>query len=498
MGSRVVLLGKGVLVLGLICFQWLARAGDSLIVHIEGGTPRAYVQLSRYAGNDRPVVDHIRVIDSNKVRYEFAEDAPRAMYHLDMGKPPRSDRNAPPRARPAYFDLFYNGEGSVELRTSYRFPIDSMEVLRSEENARYYDYLRKKRKFDDKLKVINKHLVEHADRDSFYANMAEQLARFQKKKRAMIRSHIEAVPGSLSALVMRTQMTPILPARKTKAGQRDAIMEHFFKVSDFEDPRILKTNALNEKILEFMRVIRRSTPQKERNKIYKKGVDILLAEAYWGNDRVYSFVIDYLVEGFRQLQREELLVYLHDRYLEQACEQERFGEDTKAELRAEARTAIGEKAPSFELENGNGNLLSLENPSTDYLVLVFWASWCTHCKRSMPRVKEAYEEFAGEGLGLISYSLDSSKSAWRSFLKKGNYYYQKRDTSRVTKHWYNCRGDAGWESELPRLYGVNATPSFFVLDDRRRIVAKPASVIELRETLEDRLGGEGEGASPAD
>lgn len=59
---------------------------------------------------------------------------------------------------------------------------------------------------------------------------------------------------------------------------------------------------------------------------------------------------------------------------------------------------------------------------SDYVLLVFWASWCPHCVQEIPRLKMVLEQLKDKKIAVVFISLDEEESAWKSFI-----YQQKLD-----------------------------------------------------------------------
>ena len=57
---------------------------------------------------------------------------------------------------------------------------------------------------------------------------------------------------------------------------------------------------------------------------------------------------------------------------------------------------------TFELRDTKGNIFTEKNTKGKYLVINFWASWCTPCLKEIPAFVEFYKENSGhvEILGL--------------------------------------------------------------------------------------------------
>lgn len=72
----------------------------------------------------------------------------------------------------------------------------------------------------------------------------------------------------------------------------------------------------------------------------------------------------------------------------------------------------GSPLPDLLLEDINGNLQQIFNPSSKINMLVFWASWCTPCLKEIPLLKEIQKDYPGKDLRMISISIDENKNNW--------------------------------------------------------------------------------------
>jgi len=94
---------------------------------------------------------------------------------------------------------------------------------------------------------------------------------------------------------------------------------------------------------------------------------------------------------------------------------------------------------------------------TGRVVLVdFWASWCTPCRRSFPWMNEMLERYEDQGLQIIGVNLDKERSLAVEFLEE-------------TPADFDLRYDPA--GALAEEYGVQAMPSSFLLDADGNVVA---------------------------
>jgi thiol-disulfide isomerase/thioredoxin len=117
-----------------------------------------------------------------------------------------------------------------------------------------------------------------------------------------------------------------------------------------------------------------------------------------------------------------------------------FVADLKEELtrraRTEPRTSDSEPAHLFvdmEFPDADGNPVKLSdvvgNPANRYVILDFWATWCSPCREALPKLKEVYAKYHGRGVEIYSVSEDVNEKNWKQFIRdNGMVWINVRDT----------------------------------------------------------------------
>lgn len=70
--------------------------------------------------------------------------------------------------------------------------------------------------------------------------------------------------------------------------------------------------------------------------------------------------------------------------------------------------------PSVNLKDMEGNTVNTKEFNNDGkpMIINFWATWCTPCKRELNNIAEVYDEWVEEtGVKLIAVSIDDSRNA---------------------------------------------------------------------------------------
>ena len=142
-------------------------------------------------------------------------------------------------------------------------------------------------------------------------------------------------------------------------------------------------------------------------------------------------------------------------------------------------TSVGNKAPELKFKSPEGKEIALSDLKGKMVLIDFWASWCSPCRRENPTVVKAYNKFKGEnfkdGKGFTVYgvSLDKSKDAWIKAIKADGLVWENQVSD--LKHW---------QSEGAKIYKVRGIPSNFLVDGNGIIVAKNLRGNNLIQTLE--------------
>ena len=72
----------------------------------------------------------------------------------------------------------------------------------------------------------------------------------------------------------------------------------------------------------------------------------------------------------------------------------------------------------------------------------------------------------------MAISLDTDKKPWKDYI----------ETTQLK--WYNYSNFKGWECPIGRSYYVYGTPTMFLLDKEKKILAKPLNVRDLATYLQ--------------
>ena len=112
----------------------------------------------------------------------------------------------------------------------------------------------------------------------------------------------------------------------------------------------------------------------------------------------------------------------------------------------------------------------------NYVLVDFWASWCGPCRREMPFVVAAYEQYHAKGFDVVGVSFDQKKEAWVNAIQQ------------LGMRWHQMSDLKGWKCAAAEAYGVSSIPSNVLVDPTGKIVAMDLRGENLLSKLKEIYG----------
>ncbi|WP_353777009.1 thioredoxin-like domain-containing protein [Winogradskyella sp. 3972H.M.0a.05] len=351
------------------------------------------------------------------------------------------------------FDFIYDGKESI----SFTYDLNKgLEFTESSENKLWKSYTKSMEMVN--MTISNFYQKESTD-EKAYLDIFKTLNDTQN-------TYLDHTEGLLISELIKANQPYIPEGFEDINTYSQNLKSNYLKHIDFSSELLQSSDFLLDRVLTYVFGISNNVD----NASYKTLVDDL-ANYIGDNDLVKVSLLDVVWSQFNALGNDELALYIIDKYLLDLAK--KTGKIYLEErLSAYKNSAVGVKAPDFEIETteqGVKKTTSLHNiDSAEQYLVVFWSSTCGHCLNELPEVMKLAKEKAN--LKVIAFGLEDDADNWKKEI--ANF----PDFTHVI-------GLQKWENPTAKQYNISATPSYFLLDRNKTIIAKPHLLADLQKAL---------------
>jgi len=123
-------------------------------------------------------------------------------------------------------------------------------------------------------------------------------------------------------------------------------------------------------------------------------------------------------------------------------------------------SASGNEAPEITLPTPAGDTIKLSSTRGSVVLLDFWASWCSPCRKENPNLVNVFNIYHKKGFQIFQVSLDKTKEAWVKGIEDDH-----------LDKWIHVSDIRYWNSIVVPLYKIESIPCNYLLDKNGRIIA---------------------------
>lgn len=338
------------------------------------------------------------------------------------------------------------------------------------ENQVYSDFTSFQLNYEEKLALVYGKLSPALPGDEKYEAAVKRYEELQLGRKAFIESRIERYPDLYATRIMSAFRAPVVSGSMSHQKRIDTLKGLFFDVAPIDDPELLYAPVYTFRVVDYLSLFMVDTLNIEQQEPYFiEAVDRIMVNVA-AVPELRSFVVEFLLEGFELLGMEQVQLHLADHYLDESCESE-VAELVRERMEGYKLMTVGAIAPDFTIRDVQGKNHTLSDLPGPYTLLIFWASTCGHCRVMIPELEQWYLDENEIGVEVVAISIDSSATLFSE-------YQAQQDMSWITVH-----DPLGWHGKVPGDYHIYATPSLFLLDSDRQILARPVSFRQFQKAV---------------
>ena len=133
---------------------------------------------------------------------------------------------------------------------------------------------------------------------------------------------------------------------------------------------------------------------------------------------------------------------------------------------------VGNTAPNLVMQNESLQRRALHEMKNKYTVIYFYDPDCGHCKKETPKLKEFYTNTKYD-IGIFTVSADTSMTKMRNYI-----------SDMGMQKWTNVNGPRTYTVSYQKQYDALTTPTIYVLNNEKKIIAKKIPAARLEEFLD--------------
>ena len=455
------------IVLFVITFGAYASEGYRILVNWKG-LKDSTILLAHYYDAQIYVNDTLKLDENAEGTFSGDEPLQQGLYALYQ-----SGSN--------YFDFLVGADQTFSISTEQGDVLKNLRISGAKESEEFLNYqllLKQKSKEKNDLSVSLKSKDETEKK-----NAQKKVQEIDKEVQDFVESEIKRTPNTMYGVFLRTanQLVVPEPPFDKSAEKYDSLAwfynynyrrDHFLDGLNFTDERMMFTPVLKPKLDAYFKNVLIQSPDTIIRQAKK-----LLKEAE-PNPKMYQYVTQYLINTASQskiMGMDAVFVAVADEvYLKGKAT---WADSTTLQKIAEEAfltrpNLIGKTAPDFTMEDLNGDYESLHLSQADYTIIVFYEYDCGHCKKEVPELyNDVYMKFLDYNIEVYAVCMNDNREKWKEFVENNG-----------LEGWHHL-WDPNNQSLYRYKYNVKTTPTVYLLDKNKKIVAKRLDNANLSKLL---------------
>ncbi len=443
------------------------------------------LMLGYHYGDKQYIKDSVRANSDGKFIFQGEEALDAGVYLVVM--PPDNQ----------YFQLLIDKqEQHFSVQTDAKSPNANMQIEGSSDNKLFYDYmafLGKKRPEADRLK---KQMETASAGDK--AKIQKQLEDLNTSVKAYQKNIVANQSSTLTATLVKSGMETPMPEftgteKEIQLQRYKHYKAHYFDNLNLGDERLVRSPILFQRIDYYLNKLTVQAPDS-----IAKSIDFILEKVKPADETFKYYLVHFLntYAASKIVGMDAVYVHIAEKYYAKGLAPWTEAEQLK-KITDNAKTLkpilIGKTAPDLKMYEIDleGTIaaadaadeyqrwkakrsISLHEVDAPYTVLFVWDPDCGHCKKSMPKMLEFYENFKNRGVevfAICTKTYDEMPACAETIKEKG-----------MIK-WINAI-DPFMKSKYKQIYDIRSTPQVFILNSEKEIISKKIGAEQLSEVME--------------
>jgi thiol-disulfide isomerase/thioredoxin len=354
------------------------------------------------------------------------------------------------------FDFIYDGKEDIVLTFSLNEGLDFKE---SKENKLWESYTKSMELVN--MTISNFYSQESKDKKAFkdiFKTLKDTQTAFE-----------DAAKGTMALTFIKANRPYIPTEYEDVTTYSKNLKITFLKNVDFSSPLLQRSDFLTDRIMAYVFGMSAGN----NNAVYKEQIDTVVSSIGVDNVVIKMSLLEHIWQNMVAIENVEVANYISDTYLFKLA-RETENRELYKELMTYKNSAVGTSAMDFPISyevDGTPINTSLHQLSgAENYLLIFWSSTCSHCLDELPEVNTFINEHP-KNLKVVAFGIEDGKENWEKTIPE-------------FPNFIHVLGLEHWDNPVAIAYGVNSTPSYFIMNKEKKIIAKPNDLKALKAYLD--------------
>lgn len=278
----------------------------------------------------------------------------------------------------------------------------------------------------------------------------------------MRRISVFCIAMAISAMAVKAQGDFPLPQIPETVALPEArlayVLEHYWENYQFRDTTQVNQDLGEQGFADFINLLGYA-----KDDLRDKATKAFFSQAFsfrWGKNHYSSLIDHYLDNPNSPMRNDAVYVHFLRNMRPYIANDVPKRERITFKLTQTKKNLPGNLATDFIYKERNGKEGKLNDIQAKYTLLFFHDPYCENCKRIMPAVV-ANTLLQRQDIKVLAIYADNDYEAW------------KKDARTYPANWIDAYSPDG-EIMKKLLYYLPATPSFYLLDNNKRVILKDA------------------------
>jgi thiol-disulfide isomerase/thioredoxin len=446
---------------GLISNDLLAQDAYGLEFQVTGWSDTT-VYLGYYYGESTYIKDTAEVDQQGHFSFHGNSSLPLGMYMLVLDKT-------------KVLEFLVGKDQQFALATDTTDYVAHMNVSGDQNNQVFFENIMFNQSMNEKAQPLVALVRDSLSSDDQKSTAQAALKKLNEQMQGHVREVSTANSGLLIGDVMKAQEQVDVPKDLDKDAQFQYYRNHFFDHIDLADDAFLRLpdGLYRKKIEEYLDNLYLQTTDS-----LKMGIAHIINAAK-KNPETYKYAVWNICIKYqtpKYMGQDGLFVYLYDTYFATGEMDFWANESLKNNLKERAdqlrKSMLGAQAQNMIMLDENLQRKSLYDIKNKYTVIYFYDPDCGHCKKETPKLNDFYKN-SKHDVEVFAVSADTSMVKMRKYIKDNGL------------GWISINGPRTITPHYQKLYDANTTPTIYLLDEKKRIIAKKLEAVRIEEFLDN-------------